>query len=362
MADIQEYKCPHCGGTLTFNSATQTMKCPYCDSEIDVAALADFDKGLDDFTTSEELKWEKPGKVWQEGETDGMRVYVCKSCGGQIIGDENLGSTTCPFCGNPIVLMGQFSGELKPDYIIPFKLDKNAAKAAYENHIFGRKLLPAAFKNKNHIDEIKGLYVPYWLFDADTLGRVQYLGTQVRVWEDQKNQYTETRYFNVYREGTMSFSNVPVDGSSKMPDDLMESLEPFDFSEAVKFQTAYMSGYLADKYDVSSEQSMERARERVKESTFEALQNTISGYASLTPKGRNVDMTSGDSKYAMYPIWILNTTYNGEKYTFAMNGQTGKMVGNLPVDNGLVWKYRLKWTAILGAIISAVSIAVWFFV
>ncbi len=360
MADIQEYKCPHCGGTLTFDSSTQTMKCPYCDSEIDVAALADYDKGLDEFTASEELKWETPGQVWQEGETEGMRVYVCKSCGGQIIGDENLGSTSCPFCGNPVVLMGQFSGDLKPDYIIPFKLDKKAAKAAYENHISGRKLLPDLFKDKNHIDEIKGMYVPYWLFDAKTEGRVQFLGTQVRTWTDRRNQYTETRYFDVYREGRMSFSNVPVDGSSKMPDDLMESLEPYDFSEAVDFQTAYMSGYLADKYDVSSDEAMPRANERVKDSTFQALQSTIGGYMSLTPKGGNAEMTSGESKYAMYPVWLLNTTYNGQQYTFAMNGQTGKMVGNLPVDTNKVWKYRLKWTLILGAIFSAILIAMLF--
>lgn len=356
MADIQEYKCPNCGGTLTFDSATQKMKCPYCDSEIDVEALKDYDNTLDHFSKSDEMKWETPGKVWQEGETEGMRVYVCKSCGGQIIGDDSLASTTCPFCGNPVVLMGQFAGDLKPDYVIPFKYDKKAAMDAYQNHLKGKKLLPNLFKDKNHIDEIKGMYVPVWLFDADTDGRAQFQGTRVRVWQDRKNQYTETQYFDVYREGTMKFQAIPVDGSTKMPDDVMESIEPYDISEAVDFQTAYLSGYLADRYDVSSEDSIGRANERVKQSTFDALGSTVTGYQTLVFKGGDVQMKNGVSKLAMYPIWILNTTYEGKQYLFAMNGQTGKMVGNLPVQLSKLWKYRLMWTGIIGAGLAIIGI------
>ena len=167
MADIQEYKCPNCGGKLTFDSNAQKMVCPYCDSEIDVAALKDYDNGLDQFTQQDVMDWETAGHVWQEGETEGMRVYVCKSCGGQIIGDANLGATSCPYCGNPVVLMGQFSGDLKPDLVIPFQLDKKAAKEAYLRHLEGKKLLPKLFKDQNHIDEIKGVYVPFWLFEGE---------------------------------------------------------------------------------------------------------------------------------------------------------------------------------------------------
>jgi len=356
MADIQEYKCPNCGGTLTFDSATQKMKCPYCDSEIDVEALKAFDKSLDNFSQSEELKWETPGKVWQEGETEGMRVYVCKSCGGEIVGDENLASTSCPYCGNPVVLMGQFAGDLKPDCVIPFKLDKKAAMAAYQNHLKGKKLLPNLFKDKNHIDEIKGMYVPVWLFNADTQGRAQFQGTIVRVWTDRRNQYTETQYYDVYREGQMRFQAIPVDGSSKMPDELMESIEPFDISEAVDFQTAYLSGYIADRYDVSSEDSIARANERVKTSTFEALESTIDGYQTLQLLGGDVHTDNGVAQLAMYPIWILNTTYEGKQYLFAMNGQTGKMIGDLPIQKGKLWKYRLMWTGIIGAALAIIGI------
>lgn len=351
MADIQEYKCPNCGGTLTFDSSSQKMTCPYCDSEIDVEALKQYDQGLEHFSQQDEMRWETPGKVWQEGETEGMRVYVCKSCGGQIIGDETLGATKCPYCSNPVVMMGQFAGDLKPDVVIPFKLDKEAAKAAYLKHLEGKKLLPKMFKDKNHIDEIKGMYVPFWLFDGTADGAVQFEGTQIRTWTDTKNQYTDTSYFDVRRRGTVDFNNVPTDGSSSMPDELMESIEPYDFSEAVDFQTAYLSGYLADKYDVEISENMERINERVKQTIWDALGSTATGYASLSVKNGAVNLRESRVRYGLLPVWILNTTYNGENFLFCMNGQTGKMVGDLPVDKSRLTRYWLLYGLIGAAII-----------
>ena len=350
MADIQEYKCPNCGGTLTFDSTTQKMTCPYCDSEIDVEALRDYDNGLEHFTQQDQMNWENPGQVWQEGETEGMRVYVCKSCGGQIIGDANLGATKCPYCGNPVVLMGQFSGDMKPDYIIPFKLNKEAAKAAYLEHLKGKKLLPKLFKDQNHIDEIKGVYVPFWLFNGTARGAAQFEGTRIRTWMDNRNSYTETSYYDIRRAGNVDFENIPADGSSSMPDDLMESIEPFDFSQAVDFQTAYLSGYLADKYDILSEEQSERINERVKRTIMDALVSTTSGYSTIALKNGSVDLKA-KVKYALLPVWLLSTTYQGKNHLFCMNGQTGKMVGDLPIDNGKLWKYRLMWTGIIAVII-----------
>ena len=128
MQTLQEYKCPCCGGAIAFDSGIQKMKCPYCDTEFDMETLASYDDGLNG--KQDNMNWEtSAGGEWQEGETDGLRSYVCKSCGGEIVGDENTAATACPFCGNPVVMMGQLSGELKPDFVIPFKLDKKAAKA-----------------------------------------------------------------------------------------------------------------------------------------------------------------------------------------------------------------------------------------
>lgn len=349
MSDINEYKCPSCGGAIEFDSHSQKMKCPYCDTEFDLETLKKYDEQLSKEAEQKDdiSDWQTdPGKQWQEGETDGMNVYTCKSCGGEIVSDENTGATSCPYCGNPVILTERFRGALRPDMVIPFKLDKKAAKEAYYKHIKGRPLLPKVFRRENHIDEIKGIYVPFWLFDADVAADARYKATKVRTWSDSDYDYTETSYYSVDRSGNMSFVSLPVDGSSRMPDDLMESIEPYKVADAVEFQTAYLSGYLADKYDVDAQQSTDRARERMKESAQDVLRDTVKGYASVIPENTNVRISGGDAKYALYPVWILNTTWRGKKYIFAMNGQTGRMTGDLPVDNGAYTRWLLGLTAV----------------
>ncbi len=345
MAELQ-YKCPCCGGALEFNSSVQKVKCPYCDTEFEMEALQSYDASLDE-EHKEDFTWQTtPGSEWGDGEADGMRVYVCKSCGGEIVGDENMAATACPYCDNPIVMMNQFSGILKPDCVIPFKLDKETAKKKLAEHFKGKKLLPKAFTKDNHIDEIKGIYVPYWLFDTGVDASMYYKATKVKTWEDSKYRYKKTDTYRCVREGDIAYENVPVDGSTKMPDDLMESLEPYNMKDAVDFQTAYLAGYLADKYDVDSDTSINRANERIKKATEDTFRNTVKGFNTVTPSGESLRFHDGHARYALYPVWLLNTTWNGEKYVFAMNGQTGKFVGNLPCDKGLFWKSMLITTAI----------------
>ena len=359
MPTLQEYKCPCCGGAIEFDSSLQKMKCPYCDTEFDMETLASYDAGLKDEQDS--MEWEtSAGGEWQEGEANGLRSYICRSCGGEIVGDANTAATSCPFCGNPVVMMGQFSGALRPDFVIPFKLDKNAAKAGLQKHLTGKRLLPKIFKDQNHIDEIKGVYVPFWLFDTDADARVRYRTTKLRCWSDSEYNYTETSHFLVHRGGSVGFEHFPVDGSSRMADDLMESIEPYDFSDAVGFQTAYLAGYFADKYDVGADESIERANERVKKSAEEAFASTVEGYDTVTAESSSVQLHGGKAKYALYPVWILNTTWKGQKYTFAMNGQTGKFVGDLPVDKAAARRWKLILTAAFSAAVYAAAWLLWF--
>lgn len=358
MAVLQEYKCPCCGGAIEFNSDIQKMKCPYCDSEFEMDALQEFDQVLsDEAEAKDSMNWEtEAGAQWQEGEEDHLRIYVCQSCGGEIIGDETTAATQCPYCNNPVVMMGQFKGDLKPDYVIPFKLDKKAAKEGLKNHMKGKILLPKAFKSENRINEIKGIYVPFWLFDTDANAKIRYKATKVRFWSDSRYNYTKTSHFSVLRGGSLGFERVPVDGSSKMADDLMESIEPFTFTDAVDFQTAYLAGYFADKYDVSAQDSIARANERIRNSTEEVFRSTVQGYSSVTTEHTNIQLHNGCAKYALYPVWILNSTYKGKNYTFAMNGQTGKFVGDLPMDKKAFW----RWWGLVAGISSAVIFLITF--
>ena len=359
MSVLQEYKCPCCDGAIAFDSSVQKMKCPYCDTEFELETLASYDSELSS-EPAEDMSWDTSSdQQWAAGEEEALMAYVCQSCGGEIVADEHTAATACPYCGNPVVFMGRVSGSLKPDLVVPFQLDKKAAKETLKNHYKGKHLLPKVFTDENHIDEIKGVYVPFWLFDADADANMRYRGTRVRRWSDAHYNYTETSYYAIIRSGRLGFNQVPVDGSSKMPDDLMESIEPFDLSQAVDFQSAYLAGYLADKYDVDSEQSINRANDRIRQSTSDAFASTVQGYINVIPQASSIRLNNGKVRYALLPVWLLNTNWNGQKYTFAMNGQTGKMVGDLPADKRIALKWFFTLTGAVSAAAFALSYLMW---
>ena len=347
MAGILEYKCPCCGGAIEFNSAVQKMKCPYCDTEFEMDTLREFD----DAQIQEEHQpdWKEVEPEREELSDDGNLVtYVCESCGGEIVADRTMASSRCPYCDNPVIAMKQLSGMMKPDLVIPFKLNKDQAKENLKKHLLGKILLPKAFRTENKIEEVKGVYVPFWLFDCEADADIRCRATRVSCWSSGDYEYTETSHYLVSRSGELAFDMVPADGSSKMADDLMESIEPYRYEDAVDFQTAYLAGYLADKYDVSSEECYERVNKRIEESTERALMNTIQGYATCVPESKDIRLKQGDIRYALLPVWVLHTKYKGQLYTFAMNGQTGQFVGDLPMDKG-------KATRIMGGVFVAVT-------
>ncbi|MCQ2432157.1 MAG: hypothetical protein MJ175_06080 [Clostridia bacterium] len=352
MPDLFEYKCPCCGGSVAFDSTSQMLKCPYCDTEFDAKTLQSED-GQTLYNKPDEMHWGEEQEHWTE---DGnMRIYVCNSCGGEVIMEETTAAAACPLCGNNIVVKGNLAGELRPDILIPFKLDKKAAKQGLMKHLQGKKLLPKVFKDEQHIDEIKGVYVPFWLFSAECDADVALNATKTRSWSDSRYNYTETSHYTLYRSGDLSFADVPVDGSSKMADALMESIEPFDLSQAEEFKSSYLSGYLAERYDVDDKQSKERANTRIRNTTLKTLQNqTCGGYGSVSVKTSSVRFRDNRVRYALYPVWLLNTSWNGKTYQFAMNGQTGKFVGDLPVDMGLYFKYLGIYSAAAALILYAV--------
>ena len=346
MSTILDYKCPACGGKAEFDSTLQKMKCPFCDSTYDMEEMQEMDQVLDQ-PSPEEAPFESQNQQWDEADADQMQVFVCNSCGGELVTDSNTVATHCPYCDNPVVLAGRLSGDLKPDLVLPFKRNKEYAKDALRKHCIGKRLLPKSFYAESRLEEIKGVYVPFWLFDADVDASITYKATKVRTWSDPNYIYTETSHFSIFREGSLSFESVPVDGSSQMPDDLMESIEPFDVHQAVPFQTAYLSGYLADRYDVTVEQSTPRVNQRIKSSTEATFRNTVSGYSSVDTASANINTKNSKAKYALYPVWMLTTNWQGKKYTFAMNGQTGKFIGDLPMDKGAYWLWWAIWSGIL---------------
>ncbi len=354
MAEILEYKCPCCGGAISFDAASQKMKCPYCDTEFEVDTLRQFEK--ESLDGDRDPQWDaenvERGREELDGEQEGLVSYVCEACGGEIVADRNMAASSCPYCGNPVIVMRQLTGALRPDLVIPFKLDKKEAEARLKGHLQGKVLLPPLFKRENRIKEIKGVYVPFWLYDCDAEADIRCRATRVHSWVSGDYQYTETQFFLVCRSGDIGFDMVPADGSERMDDALMESIEPYDYSEAVDFQTAYLAGYLADKYDQDSAACAPRANDRMRASTVNSFMSTILGYATCMPEHTDIRIRQGRIRYALLPVWLLNTNYRGKQYTFAMNGQTGKFVGDLPAD-------RLRALGIAGAVFAAAAALSW---
>jgi len=360
--EIKEYKCPNCGGAVKFDSSTQKMKCPYCDAEFELADIEAYQKELA-APAKDNYKWaaEKAGDEWGSGELNELTTGSCPSCGAELLGDKNTVAMVCPNCGNSQIVKKRLEGLLKPEYLIPFKLEKKAAVEALKKFYQGKRLLPDFFKEDNHINSIQGIYLPFWLFDAKAQGQVRYKATKVMGWSDSSYNYTKTDYYSVVRNGNMAFEKVPVDGSERMDNNFMDAIEPFNFGELKDFGTAYLSGYLAEKYDVDAEQSKERAAGRIKSSMETEFANSVTGYSSVVSESSVINVEGGKVSYSLLPVWILNTKYKKENYLFLMNGESGRLVGRLPVDSAKSWKYRLLFTGIIGAVLTLIIQALSFF-
>ena len=359
---VTNYQCPACTGPLHYSAKSGKLACDYCGSSFDVAEIealyarkeaeaaaakqaADAKAEAAQAARAEAAEAAAASGGWDTSdlsrdwgaEADGLRVYSCPSCGAELICDQSTAATACPYCGNPAIVPGQFSGALRPDSILPFRLSKDDAVQALRAHYKGKPFLPRSFTSANHIEQIQGVYVPFWLFDGGAEGAASYRASNTNVYETGDYEITETRHYHVVRAGSLAFEKIPVDASSKMPDDHMDSIEPFDYAQLRPFSTAYLPGYLADKYDVTIDDSRDRADTRCRETLAQALRDTVTGYGACVTEREDIALRRGKVHYALLPVWMLSTKWRGQDFLFAMNGQTGKLVGDLPTDRGRFW-------------------------
>ena len=339
MADrITNYQCPACSGPLRFDAVTGRLVCDYCSGSYDVSEIealyAEKEEAAAQAAQAAAGQAAPEGSHWSEAEAAGLKVYTCPSCGAELICDQTTAASSCPYCGNPTILPGELSGALRPDWVIPFKQTREEAIEALKAHYRKKPLLPRSFSSQNHLEEIKGVYAPFWLYDGDARGSAVFHATRTRHWREGKYDVTETSHYECRRSGGITFQRIPVDCSTKMPDEHMDAIEPFDYSELRPFSTAYLPGYLADKYDVDAFSAEERAKTRSEGSLVGALKNTVTGYESVEKESAEVEYHRSALHYALLPVWLLSTKWNGKNYLFAVNGQTGKLVGDLPIHKG----------------------------
>ena len=357
MGLITEYKCPNCAAPLAFDAGAGKVKCENCGHKFEVGDLIDAQK--EDGIT-EEFNWGN----YKEGLTgerlDDVVVYQCNSCGAVIETDKNTVATTCPYCDNNVVITDRVSGGLKPNAIIPFEITKKDLPDILQRFYKTKKYLPKDFFSERVIEKAQGVYVPFWLFDCKVAGNVAFNTTRSSAITTAKEIITTTSHYLAERDGEIEFSNVPVDASVKMDNDLMDSLEPYDYSKLKNFDGAYLAGFVADRFDSSPDDEIPRATERTINSAVESMRSTVSGFETVRLRSNKLHLKNANVKYALLPVYLFNCTYKGKKYRYAVNGQTGKIVADLPISNAKIFGHSALVGGIVAVIVLAIAFALYY--
>jgi DNA-directed RNA polymerase subunit RPC12/RpoP len=309
------YKCPNCGGGLQFNPELQKSKCEYCLSEFSGAEL-------DEISSNTE----------KDGDHSNLKGYVCNSCGAEVVTEETTSATFCYYCHNPVLLTGRLTGEFKPTKIIPFTYDKDKAVASLLSWVKSKWFVPKEFYSTSQLEKITGVYVPYWM--ADVKADIDYsgVGTNIRIWRTGNTEYTEHREYRIQRQGVIEVDNIHEIALRKINKGLLDSISPYDESKAVDFSMSYLSGFFAEKYDIQKDEVQPSIEDRAAEYASTLVNETIGSYNRRSIDRSDVNISIKGWNYTLLPAWILTYIYNGKTYIYAVNGQTGKSYGELPVD------------------------------
>lgn len=330
MKEATTYPCPNCGGKVTFRPAQQTMQCDYCASVF----------SLDTFRPSASAATD----------TGHLYGYDCPACGAEVITDSTTAATHCFYCQNPITIQSRLSGEFKPDTIIPFSIDKETAKSRFLEWISKKKYVPKDFFSEAQLEKITGVYFPFWYLDCAAQGALSAKGKKTKTWRAGNHQYTETSYFKLEREGEVLFDQIIKGALQKSNKVLVESIQPYDIAGAKAFISSYLSGFQAEKRDIQQESIWTDLNSKLQSKAKEMLVNTTSGYHSVTYTEPVLRWHKKDWRYFLLPVWVL--TYKEKEtdkiYYFAMNGQTGKPNGEVPLNQK---KLRNKALLISGIIL-----------
>ena len=327
---VLDHKCNNCGSVLKFNPAIQKWECEFCKSIFTEEQLKKGEE-LNNDATIDRL----------EKDNHGMDLYICPNCGAQIVADENTSATFCIYCKNTAILKNKLVGEFNPSLIIPFKTTKEDAIKAFVDFSNGKPLIPDVFTSRESIEEIKGIYIPFWLFDYNIYSNVEGTATESTSWTNRSYRYTKTNTYQVEVSGDMNFKRVPVDGSTRFDNAIMNSIEPFDYGELRKFNYSYLSGFFAEKYDVDSNTASYDAVNREVNSAKKELEKKVKHQSFSVTKTEHMERQL-NLDYVLLPVWLLNIKYENELYTFAMNGQTGEMIGNAPIDKKKARKFFIS--------------------
>lgn len=302
---------------MGFDSQSGKLSCPSCGRN---ETIETYDENLISMTFEEEE----------------AKEYHCENCGASVITEADTTATSCSFCGAGVVLIDRLSGELAPAKVIPFTISKDEAMAAFKKWCKNGRLTPKGFMSGNRVKEITGMYVPFWMYDLNSKVKVHATGKKIRTYTRGNYIYTETKYYDVFRDINLDYAKVPVDASERLNDELMDKLEPYNYSDLKPFKTPYLAGYLAEKYNFTDEQLFSRVKSKIQRFIDSYVRSTISGYSSVHYNRQDINTEQRKSFYVLLPVWMVYYDHDKQEHTFAMNGQTGKVVGKPPISYGKV--------------------------
>lgn len=323
------FKCPNCGGDMRFDPATQKYKCEFCLSSFEQSEFEEINA-----KTQEESK-----TSFGRADDNGAVVYSCPSCGAQIVTDATTAATFCYYCHNPVVLQGKLSGEYEPDLVVPFAVDRKEAVASFLKYVNAKKFVPKDFFCKEQIEKISGVYFPFWMYSCRADGHWHGQGNQIRIYHRGDTEFTETKVFNIERDADLEFTRLTRNALNKENKQLVEAIQPFRLEEAKEFSMGYLSGFQAEKRDIEKEELLDSLKNEVKSHAAGMMRASVSGYTTVNAVNESVHIRSDEWKYLLLPVWVL--TYkgsDGKTYYYAMNGQTKKVCGVLPLAKGRMWK------------------------
>ena len=315
------YNCPNCGAELYFNADKQKLCCEFCESEFTNEEIVS--RGGDDAA----IRRERENADFCEH----MNEYECTNCGAEISAEENSAAGICIYCESPVILKGKLSGQMKPDRIIPFKYGKEEAENRFLEFTKKRWFLPKGFAEKSRAEKISGIYYPFWVTDADTDGVLSADGTKVRTWRAGNKRYTETSKYRIERAGYIHFEDIVTSAISEEDKNMLEGILPYPSESLRPFDMSFLSGFTAKKRNIERETLSGEVRARMNSYATTLLRNTVSGYSSVSVRNNSLSIRQSHWEYSLMPIWILNYKTKKKMYTYAMNGYTGKVYGELPI-------------------------------
>lgn len=342
---VVSYKCPNCDGPLKFKPDIQQFLCEYCLSKFDKTSIerpAETDSSQEKVDNEVEQQKDINENINKsESDSDESKreefakeaiAYSCPSCGAEIITTTTTAATTCYYCHNPVIISGRLDKNLKPDKIIPFYISREKAVERFKELCAKKKFLPPDFYSESQIEKLAGIYYPYWLIGAEVEGAMTSNARKTRTWQTGNMQYTETTNYRLIRNGKIDLHGISVTAFKNEDRDIFKYVCPYDDEKRIEFAMSYLSGFQAEKRDLEKTDLREEVQKKVKSISENTLQDTMKGFGAVTSEIKKFNIVNENWEYVLYPIWIMTYIFNGTTYRYALNGQTGKIYGELPVS------------------------------